>query len=236
MIVLSSMNEAEEMRRKFELQYRKKIPSSEIRFSSNIYGATSLHPQRLPARMSQERRDNIYAKWNNDLTSKGLKEHEIRNLDRSKIAIFMPIYYQHDPIRFYATLCEELGHNVAYSHRIAPRVSNEAVALACRFKGLLEAAKEGKFSLDKVIERIESDIKEYTHGPFSWLMHYHKALDYAITKYNPHLEFRNRNPDDLIWELNKSLDYMFKTYERIKYDLNRLHEKIKLYLKKRNTD
>lgn len=224
--------EIDTIRRKLEGQYKREFPYVEVRFSKNIYGAKSIHPQKLPSRMSQEKKEEIYRRWDDALRSGGLKDYEIPGLDRSKITVFMPPYYGKKPTIFYAALYEALGHDFAYAHNVENKVSNEGIAQAYRFKGLLEMAKEGKFPLEKAIDQIEDDIKNETKGPFSGLMHYREALE-IVRLYNPSLKFRDRNPDEVITELDKSINYILSPSERLKFDLRRLAEKLKSVFSKK---
>jgi hypothetical protein len=207
---ISAGSEVESIKKELESRHNKKLPEVEVRYSDNIYGAKAIHPLNLPSRMPAEEKNEIYRQRDNDLKSFGLKDYELENIDRSKITIFMPRCYRDYPTRLYGASWEELGHGIAYAFDIENKVANESVALAYRFKGLLQGAKEGKFPFKEAVVEIELDMKEARSFPYSIDRHYNKALD-IIRQYNSGLKFRDRDPGGLIMELDKCQLY-FKCF------------------------
>ena len=73
---------------------------------------------------------------------------------------------------------------------------------ACGFRGLLMSAKEGKISPEEAVDQIERSIKSAKSSipflPHRWTLR-------TIETYNPDLNFRNRNLDELIAELDRSI-------------------------------
>lgn len=193
-------------------------------------------PANPPEWLSEWARDGFYGRRHSELKLRGLEDGEIREADTDKYTVFMPTEYLNTPVRFCATIWEELGHVAAWTLGVDDSVLNESLALAHRFKGLLKGAKEGRFSLEEAIHKIESNIKgtELDNSVISTiekimglkpskdrpLKHYHKAL-FAVREFNPQLKFRNRNPHELMVELDKIIDYVLAINRRRKTKFKR---------------
>lgn len=228
------MAEIRTIKEKIEARHKIKLPEIDVLYSENIDYPFCVDITYLPEKTPHERRSEIYRRRDLDLRAKGLKYEEIKRINPSKATICIPKRYQDDPTELAAAYWEELGHIAANALGIEPiteekMIANEAIALAYRFKGLLLEAREGRFPLEKAIEQIEEDI-ERVKSPFAHFTHYGKALD-LIRRYDPDLEFRNRDPDELIKELDKSISYIIPYSVKIKLHVKKVKDKIKSKLR-----
>jgi len=249
LILIFSVGEIESIRETIEKRHGIKLPDVDVKYSDNIdkrYHGFTVCPEKLPEWYSEEKIKQAVGKRDYELKKRGLKEYEIEQIDKSKYTIFLPKSI--NPVSLYGAKWEELGHVAAYVLDIEDETKNESIALAYRFKGLLQAAKEGLFKREEVTNEIESNIKSaqyekmmvsvYTQMEKMGLKvpndmkksHYYSSL-FAIQKYNSELKFRDRDLDELIVELDKSIDYTLKKSKKLG-----LKEKIlgiiKLFLKK----
>jgi len=56
----------------------------------------------------------------------------------------------------------------------------------------------------------------------------------VIRKFNPNLEFRDRDPDELINELDRSIRYILTASERFEDDLRKIRNKVKSIFKRQH--
>ena len=208
--------EAEELRSMMEqLEERHKIelPEVEVRYSDNINRAFCTSALNFPSEKTiskshflQERINRFYRTRENELRSRGLKDDELRDICPSKFTIFLPRRYPNYSAGLYGAVWHELGHVAASALGIKAKIPNESVAIAYSFRGLLHEAEEGKISLEKAFDQIELYIGKTQEPLTRAFMHYEEAL-FSIRKYNPDLQFRNRDPDELLSDLDKAINY-----------------------------
>lgn len=208
--------EAEEFRsmiEQIEERHKIKLSEVEIRYSDNIRSAFCISPTILPSEETisglyfvQERIRKFYRIRKSELKLKGLTDSEIEGIDPSKYTIFLPRRYSNYSAGLYGAVWHELGHIVASVLGIKAKIPNESVAIAYSFRGLLQEAKEGKLPLEKVFDQIELYIEKTQEPLTRALMHYGEAL-FAIRKHIPYLKFRNRDPNELLMELDKTIEY-----------------------------
>jgi len=231
-ILVLSVGEITSIRKELEKRHKIDLSDVQVRYSDNISKAFNIYH-------SPEMRPEIKEKKSRyELMKKGLQDYELEDLDLSKPVIFIPRAYENYPARLYGAINEEFGHQTAYRLDVKNKTFNEAFAIAYRLRGILLGYKIGKFTLDEAIDQIEHDIKEAEYDSRflssfekaglkipSNIKHYENAL-FAIRKYNPDLEFRNRDPDELIEELEGSIKYILSFSEKIKHGLKQIKDKI----------
>lgn len=231
-----------------EKRHKIDLTHVQVRYSENIDHAFTFHPANL-SKQSRETKNEYSRKATEELREYGLRDHEIETIDLSRTAIYVPRQYEQNPTQLEATLCEEWGHAAAYELGIMNRTANEGIALAHRFMGLLLSCKEGKLTLEAAIDQIRQDLNglKATSTLFSGLermgvkfpqgrpgRHHEDAL-FVIREFNPELEFRNRDPDKLIEELEKSIDYITRPSERLKWNLKKTLRKLSRMTSSRRT-
>ncbi len=201
--------EVQRIKRWLEKQYGVRLPGVEVRYSENTSYAFAVADTELPFGIHPETKKRFFRARNSELRLHGLKEDELEGVDPSKFTVFLPGRYLSYPVRLYGALWHELGHAAADALNVKDKVLKEGIAIACKFAGLLLEAKEERFTFEKAFSQIESDIAIATE-PLSFFLPYQRALD-IIKVYNLSLEFRNRNPDGLLGELEKSIQYAVKS-------------------------
>lgn len=179
-----------------------KLPEVEVRYSDNIRNAFAIRPTKIPRFTPKETRNQFIKRRNSRLKAKGLKDEELEGIGISEFTIFLRRRYSNYPVELYGELWHEMGHATAYALNVRDKTLNEGVAYACGFRGLLIEVKEGKLSLEEAVEQIKSNIKG-AKGSFPFFPHRRALL--TIEAYNPDLNFRNRNLDELIAELDRSI-------------------------------
>ena len=209
------IEEIEKIKGRIEKRHRIKLPV-EVRYSDNIDRGFCIAAVDFPPRMPSEEKNRFYRDRNVLLSLKGLKDCELEGIDPSKFTIFLPRRHLNYPAHLYATLSEELGHAAARALFVKDKSLDGSIAVAYRFAGLLEAAKEGKFPLEKAFDQIELDLKNLQHNPLSYFSDHHQSL-HTIREYNPYLRFRNRDPDEILVELDKSIDYALSIDKKRKF-------------------
>jgi len=243
-----SMREIESIRDEMEKRHGTKLPEIDIIYSNNATNAFTIPPVHFPTGYSQEQKEVNYEKRDCELKKRGLRDNEIKLIDTSKYTIFLPKKkFENYRIKLSGSKWEELGHVLAYTLGVRDDMRNESIALAYRFIGLLQGVKQGLFDKEQAIEEIESTIKNIGYekqmaGLYSKLRTMglkvprnltvapHDSALFAIRKFNPSLEFRNRDLDDLLAELEKSIEYALRKTgmkkritESIKTSLRRQH-------------
>jgi hypothetical protein len=209
-----------------EKRHNVKLPL-DIRYSDRISRSFCLHSADLPLNISPEEIDESVKKRYSMLRARGLSDSEIRRIDPAKFTIFLQRSQLSRSLDIYATLWEELGHATAWVLGINDAIMNEGFALSYRFRGLLKGVEEGQFPLDEVAFKIEFEVKSASAdasvmsklrtmgleiGRRNPLSYYDDSL-FAVRKYNPKLVFRNRSPDELVAELEKSIQYTLECVE-----------------------
>lgn len=182
--VNSSVGEINSIKEQLEKQWKKKLPV-DARYSDNIYAAFAVPP--IP-KMFLGERSKYQSKLNAMLKLKELKDCEIEGIESSKYIIFIPRTYKNYPTRLYGALWEELGEIVASTLGVENKATRHGIGLAYRFGGLLQSAKQEKFSLEEAVDQVELNLKKHK-TPFAYISHLNKALE-VIRKYNPDLKFR----------------------------------------------
>ena len=243
-----SSEDIENIKEKMEKRHRIKLPEIDFFYSDNATNAFTICPLYFPRGYSQKQKEAYYEQRDCELKERGLKDNETKLIDTSKYTIFLPKKkYANHPTKLYGSMWEELGHVLAYTLDVENKVRNESIALAYRFIGLLQGVKQGLFDKEQAIEEIESTIKNIGYekqmaGLYSKLRTMglkvprnltvapHDSALFAIRKFNPSLEFRNRDLDDLLAELEKSIEYALRKTgmkkritESIKTSLRRQH-------------
>jgi hypothetical protein len=175
--------------------------------------------------------DELFTKRNSGRMAKGSSGLELKGIDSDRFTIFLPRSQLAQPMDICATLWEELGHATAWVLGVDDAILNESVALSYRFRGVLKGVKEGRFLSDKVASRIELEVRSVgadaalmsklrnmglKASRHNQLSHYDDSL-FAIKEYNPKLVFRNRSPDELIAELDKSICYTLECAKKRKF-------------------
>jgi len=224
-----SSEDIENIKGKMEKRHGIKLPEIDIIYSNKANRAFTIRPANFPTGCSQEQKDAYYEKRDPELKERGLSDGEIKLIDTSKYTIFLPRKrYENHPIKLYAAKWEELGHVVAYALGIEDKIRNESIALAYRFKGLMQGVQQRFFSKGQAIDEIESTLKNIGHeklmtGLYSKLetmglkvpkdltVAHHDSALFAIRKFNPDLQFRGRDLDALLVELDNSMDYALRT-------------------------
>jgi len=197
-----------------ERRYEIRLPEVEVRYSENINHAFCVSATEFPFLNPPGIRSHFVEKMNSKLRLKGLKDEELEGVSASKFTIFMPRIYLNHPSKTRGALWHELGHATANSLNVKSNVLQESIAIACQFTGLLLESQDGEFPLEEALDHIELDVKT-AHGPLSFLFHYREAFA-AIRLYNSDLRFRNRNVDELLVELDKSIQYAVNTDREIR--------------------
>lgn len=241
MRIMPLPDEVECIRKEIERWHQIQVPEPQLICSDKIGNAFLCVPRQFPDQVPKELQSKQSEMTRKELIGRGLEEDELADLELTKPIIVLSSTYQHRPARFYGTLYEELGHEAAYVLGIVESSANEGFALAWRFKGLLESAKREKLSLIDAVNRIESDVRRLEHDVqfFSKLegmglkmpktlpsKHYNRALS-VVREYNPQLRFRDRDPDEIISELNSSIKYILKPSERMRKKWANLLKKMK---------
>lgn len=201
-------SEVASIKERLEKRHNVKLPKAEVRYSDNIKSAFCVKAIKFPRHVSKERKEKFEVSRSVCLKLKGLKDDETKGVDPHKFTIFLPRRYSNYPAGLYGALWHEFGHVLACALDIRDKTHSEGVAYACGFRGLLLEATEGKFPVEKAIDEIERHIKG-AEGSFPFFPH-HTALR-VIKKYNVErgcfedLDFRNRDPDEFIAELDESI-------------------------------
>jgi len=222
LILIFGIGEIEGIKESIEKKHNIQLPV-DIIYSGNVYRSFVVPPLYPNLEHLQQMRQDVYEKRKYELKSRGLNDYEIKSIDTKKYTIFLP-KTTNNPISLYGTKWEELGHVTAYVLGIKDKIPNEGFALTYRFKGLLQGAKEGLFTVEKAIDEIEYTVKSVRADSAlisklknmglkvpdnSEMTHYDDSL-FAIRKFNPSLTFRNRELDELLLELDKSIGYTMK--------------------------
>lgn len=196
-------NEVTSIKERLEKRHNAKLPDVEVRYSDNIQSAFSATALKLPRYISKERREKLEATRKSLLRLKGLKDEELNGVDHHKFTVLLPRRYTNYPAGLYGALWHEFGHALAYALDVRDEVRREGIAYACGFRGLLLEAVEGKFSVEKAVDEIEHQIKAASGDPIPFRPHRWSLR--VIKEHNLNLNFRNRDPNELIEELDRSI-------------------------------
>lgn len=226
--------EIERIIRQLEERHKIKLSRVEVKYSDNIRRSFCVPPTHLPSEkiirelhFMRERVKKFHRIRKSKLKFRGLTDSEIEEIDASKFTVFLGRKYANCSAGLYCAAWHELGHVVAFVHGIKARIANESIALAYSFRGLLQGAKEGRFTLEKAVDLIELDIGIAQDPLTNVFTHYDKSLE-AIREFNPDLKFRNRDLNELLLELDKTIDYTLAypfAYEQKRWE----YEKIFIY-------
>jgi len=202
----------------------------DVRYSDRISLGFCVHSADVPSNASPQEKEELLKKRNNRLRAKRLSDSEIHGIDPTRFTIFLPKSRSARSMDVYATFWEELGHATAWALGLDDPILNESLALSYRLRGVLSGVNEGRFLLDEVASRIELEVRSVgadaalmsklrsmglKASRHNQLSHYDDSL-FAIKEYNPKLVFRNRSPDELIAELDKSICYTLECAKKRK--------------------
>lgn len=203
-------SEVASIKERLEKRHDVKLPEVEVRYSDNIKSAFSANAVELPRFVSKERREKFETMRKSLFKLKGLKDGELTGVDLYKFTVFLPRRYRNYPAGLYGVLWHEFGHALAYVLDVKDKTRREGVAYACGFRGLLLEAMEGKFSIEKAVDEIELQIKG---AGFSLPFFPHADSLRLIREHN--LNFRNRDPNELIGELDRSIQHTLEVDRKI---------------------
>ncbi len=188
-----------------EQRHSIKLPIVEVRYTDRITGAFAISATEHFRKLPTWRKAEFWKQLTPRLKLKGLQEDEMRGITPSKFTIFLPRRYPSYPAGMYIATWHELGHAMANAFGVKDKKYKESIAMAFGFIGLFLKVKEGKLSLGKACDQIELDIKSVA-ASLPVFEPYREALN-VVREYNPELSFRNRDPDELVAELEKSVQY-----------------------------
>lgn len=216
--------------RQLEVHYRIKMPEIRIDYSDHIKSSFVFDPPSYNLNELEYVREEI----ERDLRLRGLEEDKLKRIDWSRYSIFLLRKQPKQYAGLYGSAWHELAHVAASIIGIKDRVLGESFAIANEFRGLLQASKEGLFPQDEVTDVIEhlAECTKYERVnteffsklsrmgirgiPDDYKTPYHySALD-AIREHNPDLRFRNRSPDELITELDGTIEHVLETWRKRK--------------------
>lgn len=230
------MSEVEDVRDFMQKRHRITLPDVDIRCSTNMIRDGFAVPP-MPDWYSEEEMNRIAEYWNSQLRARGLRDLEVEQLNRSKFTIFISSSCLERPLSLQSAKWHEMGHVLAYTLNINDKVQNESVASIYGLIGLLRGAKEGLYKKEEVFDYIDLIVRSVTYERVKAHVfakmgkmglkkipddlkkpHYYSSL-FAVRKYNPKLIFRDRDLDEIMRELDRSLDYALKkalgrTWER----------------------
>ena len=219
------------IKERLENLYGIRMPFIKVKHSEDIKGSFVL----VPPTFNLDELEYVKRDRDRKLISRGIKEQEIGQIDSSTYTIFLRTRQPKQQIGLYASAWHELAHVAAYTIGIKDTILGESFAFANEFRGLLEAAKEGLFLKDKVADTIQFHIKHAKYeqldvAVFSSLRrmglkvptdlttaYHYEALD-AIKKYNPDLRYHGRNLDELLAELDNSIEHILNAWKRRKWE------------------
>jgi hypothetical protein len=225
-----SPEEVQNAKNWLEKRHRIELPL-DVSYSDRISSGFCVHSADIPSSASPREREELLKKRNNRLRAKGLSDSEIHGIDPDRFTIFLPKSRSARSMDIYATFWEELGHATAWALGVDDLILNESLALSYRYRGVLSGVNEGRFLLDEVASRIELEVRSVgadaalmsrlrsmglKASRHNQLSHYDDSL-FAIKEYNPKLVFRNRSPDELIAELDKSICYTLECAKKRKF-------------------
>jgi hypothetical protein len=210
------LEEVERIKKQIEARHKIRLPEVDFQYSDNIVDAFCSHSVAPPELrdpstlidypLLHEKVTKFYQQWNTNLKLKGLSDPEIERITPWKFTIFLPRRYSNYPAGLYGAVWHELGHVAASTLHVKDDILQESIAIAHCLKGLLLEAKEERVTLEKAIFQIEHYVAGYAMNPFSFLSPHKQALE-AIQAFNPNLRFRKRDVNELIVELDKSIDH-----------------------------
>lgn len=195
--------EVENAKEQLERRYSIRLPEIEVRYSDSIDHALCLSADPY-ARTSSKAINKISDETIVRLMARGLKEDELEAIDPRRFTIFLPKRYHRYPAGLYESLWHELGHAVAHVLKVADKDNEESLAVTYSLIGLLLETKDGKLALKKAFDQIEVTVRMAAHAFRPWFTEPIPSLRW-VEKYNPGLEFTNRDPDELLSELEKTI-------------------------------
>jgi hypothetical protein len=206
-----SPDEIESAKEQFERRHSIKLPETDVRYSDNITHALSISAGELPGKSSvtKARLADSTSNW---LKLEGLKDSDLEVFDTSKFTIFLPKRYLNYPCGLYGSVWHELAHASAHALDLKDKGFEESFAVTYSFIGLLLGAKEGKFSFEKAFDQIELSIES---AKYSFPMTAHHWSLKPIEAHNPGMRFRNRDIDDLLAELDRTIRDIVDTDKEI---------------------
>jgi len=213
------------------------LPEFDVKYSATLRNAFLLSP--LPSWVITEKTTReVIENTDSQLRLHGLKDAEIEQIDRLRYTIFFPAILPIDTLFSTASRWEEMGHLLAYALGIDDRVKNESVAVIYRFIGLILAAKQGLVEKEKVLSHLELCRQSTDHERAQAFMfqklgqmglkvrqelkepHYYKSFS-AIRRYNPKMTYRGRDLDEILRELDRSLNYALRKALGIEWVIDR---------------
>ena len=223
------MDQINSIKEQLEKRYRIKMPFINILYSEDIESSFTL----MPSTYNLDELEYVKKDRDHKLLARGVKREEISQIDASTYTVFLLTKQPKQEIGLYASAWHELAHVAAHVISIEDIVDNESFAVLNQFRALLKAAKNGFFTKDKAIDAVEFYIKrakleQLDAALFSRLnemglkvpadlknAYHHRALD-IIKKHNPELKFHGRNLDELIAELDRSIQYILNFWRKKK--------------------
>lgn len=229
-----SHDEVKSAKNWLEKRHRIELPL-DVRYSDRISIGFCVCSADMSSNVSPQEKEEFLKKTNNRLRAKGLSDSELQGIDPTRFTIFLPRNRSARSVDIHATLWEELGHATAWVLGLDDPILNESLALSYRFRGVLSGVNEGRFLLDEVASKIESEARSVRADASvmsklktmgikfdlnNQLSHYNDSM-FAVKQYNPNLKFRNRSPDELIAELDKSIHYTLECAKERKFRLEK---------------
>jgi len=198
------------IKEQLERRHSIRLPETDVRYSDNITHALGLDAVESSKKASSNSESKLDDTTDVMLRSEGLKENELQEIDLSKFTIFLPMRYVNYPAGLYKSVWHELGHATARTLKLKDKDFEESFAVTYGLIGLLLEAENGKFTFEKACDQIESSIKNVKHYFRPWWTLPYPSLKW-IEKYNPDLKFRNRDPEELLAELEKAIQDIANT-------------------------
>jgi len=147
----------EQIIKSLETLLKTKMPRIRVRYSQNTgnsFCLKSFIPE-VQYELELARRA-----WLRELCEEtGLAEDEVADIDLSEFNVFLVQRQSRGALGLYGTVWHELAHVAAYASGIDDQVAQESIAIACGFRGLLQAAKDGLFSEKEVRNEIAYLVK-----------------------------------------------------------------------------
>jgi hypothetical protein len=198
------------IKEQLERRHNIKLPETDVKYSDNIKHAFCLDRADYPGKDSSNSESRLDGLTETRLRSEGLKDIELQGIDQSKLTIFLPKRQVYYPAGLYDDVWHELSHATAHKLKLKDKDFEESFAVTYSIIGLLLEAKNGKFTFKKACDQIESVVKSVQHYFRPWWTLPFPSLKW-IEKYNPDLEFRDRDPDELLAELEKAIQDIVET-------------------------
>jgi len=216
-------SEIEKIKSRIETYHQRKLPEIDVVYSDNVYKGHVVHPLE-----DKEEYDRIKE---GIILETGLSESETKQLDTKKYTIILPTkegvrreillmyramvkfentdqiedvkrlasFYKYFDVAIYGTKWHEMGHILCDVYEVKNYQIKEGISIAYEFKGLVLGAKEGRIPVNKAIDTIEETARQCQISCPDEIK--------LLRKYNPSLDFCNKDLEELILELDRTIDY-----------------------------